>query len=121
MSIQNYRDLIAWQKSMDLAEMVYQATAHFPADERFGLTQQMRRAVVSIPSNIAEGHARRSTQEYRRFLSIANGSRAEIGTQVLLSARLKYFDDAQRANLIEQIEEVGRLINGLLNSLPNRG
>jgi four helix bundle protein len=109
-SIQNYRDLIAWQKAMDLVEQVYEATADFPIDERFGLTQQLRRGAISIPSNIAEGHAQRSTQEYRRFLSIANGSRAEIGTQVLLAFRLKYLEEAKRADLFDQIEEVGRLI-----------
>jgi four helix bundle protein len=103
-----------------LAERIYQVTANFPIDERFGLIQQMRRAAVSIPSNIAEGHTRRSTQEYRRFLSIANGSRAEIGTQVLLAVRFKYLDEAKRADLTEQIEEVGRLINGLLKSLPSK-
>jgi four helix bundle protein len=119
MSIQNYRDLIAWQKAMDLAEAIYAATAKFPSEEKFGITQQMRRAAVSIPSNIAEGHARRSTQEFRRFLSIARGSRAELGTQVLLSARLKFLSEPTSADLAERLEEVGRLINGLLNSLPD--
>jgi four helix bundle protein len=117
MSIQNYRDLVAWQKAMDLAEAVYRATANFPPDERFSLTQQLRRASVSIPSNIAEGHSRRSTADFLRFLHIAYGSRAELETQVLLAERMNYITDAQRDALLSSAEEVGRVINGLAKSL----
>jgi four helix bundle protein len=119
MGIQNYRDLITWQKAMDLTEVIYRITATFPTDERFGLTQQMRRAAVSVPSNIAEGHSRRSTPEYLRFLNIAYGSRAELETQILIASRLKYLDEAKRSELMESAEEVGRLINGPANSLNN--
>ena len=117
MSIVNYRDLIVWQKSMDLATMVYKSTASFPTEERFGLSQQMQRAAVSIASNIAEGHARRSTQDFRRFLNIAYGSRAELETQILLARRLAYLSESQRDDLIRVSEEIGRLINGLDKSL----
>src|SRR6185369_4825205 len=91
---QNYRDLIAWQKAMDLVELVYAATTGFPTDERFGLTSQVRRAVVSIPSNIAEGQARRSQSEFLHFLSIAHGSLREVETQLLIATRLRYLDPA---------------------------
>jgi len=80
MAVQNYRELIVWQKSMDLVELVYQATKAFPKEELYGLTNQVRRAAVSIPSNIAEGQARQSTAEFKNFLSIAQGSRAETET-----------------------------------------
>jgi four helix bundle protein len=120
MGIQNYRDLIAWQKGMDLTEAVYSATANFPSDERFGLSQQMRRAAVSIPSNVAEGHSRRSTPDFLRFLNIAYGSRAELETQIFLAHRLHYFDESRRNELLNAAEEVGRLINGLANSLKEK-
>jgi four helix bundle protein len=84
--------LEVWQNAMQLVELVYAATAGFPADERFGLTTQIRRAAVSIPSNIAEGAARRSSPEYQRFLSIARGSLAEMSTQLQIARRLTYMD-----------------------------
>jgi four helix bundle protein len=83
-----FRELVVWQVAMDLTEQIYRATATFPADERFGLTSQMRRAAVSIPSNIAEGHGRNSTADFRHFLGIARGSAREIETQVLIAERL---------------------------------
>ena len=83
-----FRELAVWQLAMDLTEQVYRATANFPADERFGLTSQMRRAAVSIPSNIAEGHGRNSTPDFRHFLGIARGSTREVETQILIAERL---------------------------------
>jgi four helix bundle protein len=85
-----YKDLIVWQKAMDLTEMVYQATKAFPREELYGLTNQVRRAAVSIPSNIAEGQARQSTAEFRNFLSLARGSLAEVETQLMIAQRLGY-------------------------------
>ena len=117
MGARNYRDLIAWQKAMDLAERVYLLTAEFPNDERFSLTSQLRRAVVSIASNIAEGQGRFTKADFRRFLSIAHGSVREVETQVLLARRLSYLSEEQLNLVLESSSEVGRLILGLAKSL----
>ena len=92
--------LEVWQEAMQLVEMVYVATATFPAEERFGLTAQIRRSAVSVPSNIAEGAARRSTPEYLRFLSIARGSLSEMSTQLQIAARLGYVDVAAELGVV---------------------
>jgi four helix bundle protein len=117
MAVRNYQDLIAWQKAMEFAERVYRVTAGFPSDEKFGLTSQVRRAAVSIPSNIAEGQGRFSDQDFRRFLSIAHGSLREAETQLLLSKRLGYCTDDAIAETLSLGAEVGRLIQGLANKL----
>jgi len=116
-TVRNYRELIVWQKAMDLVELVYQATNLFPKEELYGLTSQVRRSAVSIPSNIAEGQARKSTAEFLNFLSIANGSRAEMETQILLAQRLKYVTNDTAQPILNLSEEVNRLLNGLMNSL----
>jgi four helix bundle protein len=119
--IRSYRDLFVWQRAIDLVVEVYELTRQFPADERFGLTSQMRRAAVSIPSNIAEGQARLTTQEFRRFLRNAQGSLAELDTQVTISRRLGFIGDAERLDGLRQ--EIGRMIHGLqekLGSDPTR-
>ena len=116
-TVRNYRELIVWQKAMDLVELVYQATKQFPKEELYGLTSQVRRSAVSIPSNIAEGQARKSTAEFLNFLSIANGSRAEMETQILLAQRLKYVTNETAQLILNLSEEVNRLLNGLMNSL----
>jgi four helix bundle protein len=85
----NYKDLIAWQKAMDLVEMVYKATGQFPKEELYGLTNQLRRAVISIPSNIAEGQGRNSRNDFKRFLLISYGSLREVETQILIAERLQ--------------------------------
>src|SRR5688500_3857401 len=90
MGIKNYRDLIAWQKAMDFVEKVNKATKGFPKEELYGLTSQLRRSAVSIPSNIAEGQGRRTDNEYAHFVSIANGSLHEAETQILIAERLSY-------------------------------
>jgi four helix bundle protein len=117
MAVQSYRDLIAWQKAMDLVVAVYEASRAFPREEAYGLTSQLRRAAVSVPSNIAEGQGRRSTKEFGRFLGIAYGSLQEVETQVILSVRLGYLESAQEERVLAQCAEVGRLINGLMRSL----
>jgi four helix bundle protein len=86
----NYKDLLAWQKAMDLVELVYTATRHWPKEELYGLTSQVRRAAVSVPSNIAEGQGRTSVKEYQHHLSIAHGSLREVETQMMLAQRLDY-------------------------------
>jgi four helix bundle protein len=113
----NYQDLAAWKKALDLVEAVYTATRGFPSDERFGLTMQVRRAVVSIPSNIAEGEGRRSRNEFGHFLSIAYGSLREVETQLLIAERLGYLDESACRPSLSLAKEVGRLINGLSRSL----
>ena len=115
-----YRDLIAWQKAMDLVTEVYDCTRAFPKTEVFGLISQLRRAAVSIPSNIAEGHARQSTGEFRQFLGHALGSVVEVETQILISQRLAYIDSRKSNELLERTTEIGKIVNGLLRSLAVR-
>jgi four helix bundle protein len=120
MPVKDYRELIAWQKAMDLVEAVYRRTASLPNEERYGLTNQMRRAAVSVPSNIAEGQGRRSTRDFVHFLSIARGSVKEVETQVVIARRLEYFDERQESELLSLTEEASRLISGLIRSLNNK-
>jgi four helix bundle protein len=120
MPARNYRDLIAWQKSFELVLAIYQETAHFPIEERYGIVSQLRKAGVSIPSNIAEGEGRKSKGEFRYFLFVALGSLKEAETQILISEALGYFGPNQAAKLMAIAAEVGRLINGLSKSLLNR-
>ena len=120
MAVKSYRELIAWQKAVDLVEIVYKVTASFPREEIYGLTAQVRRSAVSIPSNIAEGQGRRSTREFLNFLSIARGSLCEMETQILLGERLGYVKGRNGSSLLDQAAEVGRLINGLSNSLSRK-
>jgi len=117
MPVQSYRELIAWQKAMDFAAEVYRITRGFPKDESYGVTSQLRRAAVSIPSNIAEGQGRQTTGEFRQFLGHARGSLLETETQILLSERLKYLDQKTTEALLEQSAELGRILNGLIGSL----
>jgi four helix bundle protein len=117
MSVRCYQDLIVWQKAMDLALVVDEATETFPQKEIFGLTNQLRRATVSIPSNIAEGQGRETTRDFLRFLGIARGSLQELETQLILASRLRYIDEAGKVALFEVAEETGRLLSGLTKSL----
>ena len=116
---QHFKDLVAWQKAMDLVTEVYKATENFPKREVYSLTDQIRRAAVSIPSNVAEGQAHHSHREFRRFLRHSAGSLAELETQLLLAERLSYVDPQTIKNLLQRIHEVGRIINGLIGSLPD--
>jgi len=116
--IQSFRDLTVWQKGMDLAVRVYEATEKLPRSEMFGLASQLRRAATSIPSNIAEGKAIGGLS-YPRHLRIAHGSEAELQTQVELAQRLKFLDDAEAKGLLCQASEVGRMLVALRRSLPN--
>jgi len=119
-SFKSYRDLEVWQKGMQLAKAIYQLTMSFPSEERFSLTNQMRRAAVSIPSNIAEGHARLSTGEFQRFLSIAMGSVAELETQILLSVELGIITEAISLGTLKQLDDIGKMARGLYRSLSKR-
>ncbi len=118
--IRNYRQLIVWQKAMQLAERIYRVVEKLPDEERFGLSYQLRKCAVSIPSNIAEGHTRRSTREYLRFISIALGSIAEAETQLLLAARLGMVKPEQTASIEDLMVEVGKMLRAIQGKLkPN--
>jgi four helix bundle protein len=117
MAVQSYQDLVAWQKALDLTLAVYAATNDFPDEERYGLRSQLRRAAVSIPSNIAEGQGRRLSKEFARHLRIACGSLLDVETQLLISARLEYIKATDMERLTRQSSEVGKLINGLARSI----
>ncbi|MCB1228959.1 MAG: four helix bundle protein [Verrucomicrobiae bacterium] len=116
-SINSYRDLKVWNLAMDLAASIYEFSKQFPNDEKFGLVSQIRRASVSIPSNIAEGHGRRSTRDYIRFLRIARGSIAEVETQILLSNRLGFSDADTSEQLLGKLDELGRMLASLIKKL----
>ena len=120
MSGRNYQDLHAWQEAMDLVEAVYLLTRSFPREELFVLSAQIRRAAVSIPSNIAEGQGRRGANDFARYLTIAHGSLREVETQILIAKRLQYIDEPRTNDALNQAAKVGRLITGLLNSLRDR-
>ncbi len=116
-TVRSYRDLIAWQRSMDLVDEVYRLSSLFPPEERFGLVPQVRRAAVSIPSNVAEGYGRGSKADYVRFLRSARGSLYEVETQMLIAVRQGYV--TQQVVLVVQqlLEECGRILAGLIRSL----
>jgi four helix bundle protein len=116
----SYKDLVAWQKSMDLVTATYRATAGFPKDEFFGLTSQLRRAAVSIPSNIAEGQGRLSEKEFRYFLGQARGSLMEVETQLQIAENLGELQKEQTSLLLQSCAEVGRILNGLLASVSKQ-
>ena len=119
MQISSYRDLKVWQLALDLVQVVYEVTDRFPRTETYGLGMQMRKSAVSVPSNIAEGHARESTREFLRFLSIASASLAELETQIVIAQRLKYTQsELSRAFAISR--EVGKMLRGLERSLHRR-
>jgi four helix bundle protein len=118
--VRSYRDLIGWQKAIDLVTEIYLATQTFPDRERFGLTSQLRRAAVSVPSNVAEGQGRHSTGEFKQFLGHARGSLLEVETQIFIARNLGYLSREQSESSIKRTEEVGRILNGLLGSLKSR-
>lgn len=113
----NFEKLEVWQKAIDFADFVYGITRHFPADERFGLTNQMRRAAVSVSSNIAEGSARISAAEYARFIEIATGSLFEVVSQAFLGRRQGFLDEAGFNHIYHAAEEQGKMLSGLRRSL----
>lgn len=117
MTVQSYKQLIAWQKAVALVTDVYTATAVFPKGEIYGLTTQIRRAAVSVASNIAEGQGRGSTGEFKQFLCVARGSLFELETQFIIAVNLKYIAAKQGDGIGRQIMEVARIMNGLLKAL----
>jgi len=112
-----YSELLVWQKAMNLVTVVYKLTKVFPEDEKFGLTSQLRRAAVSIPANIAEGHGRKSTKAYLNHVSIANGSLMELETLLQIAARLEYVENKRLLEALGQTNEIGKMMSGLTRSL----
>jgi four helix bundle protein len=114
---QSYKDLLVWQKGIALAKLIYPLTARFPIEEKFGLVSQMRRAAVSIPSNIAEGQARHTTGEFIQFISHGERSVAEVNTQLILATELSFCSVDSAARASELLEELRRMLNGLRRKL----
>jgi four helix bundle protein len=118
--VESYRDLIAWQKAMQLVAEVYRATLKLPDSERFGLVSQLRRAAVSVPSSLAEGHSRGSTKEFVRYIGIAMGSLAEIETQLLICLKLDLLAEAAVDHILGSCDERNRILRGLSESLTSK-
>ncbi len=116
----NYRDLRVWQKSIDFADELYAVTEGFPKNETFGLASQLRRAVVSAASNIAEGSARHSWRDFRRFLRQSRGSIAEIETQIIIAARRGYIPAQIEHKLLARSADIDRMLSGLITSLKKQ-
>ena len=118
--VQSFQDLIIWQKAMDLVIEVYNLVKELPKEEQYALSDQMRRAAVSIPSNIAEGQSRNSTKEFIQFLSVAKGSNAELQIQLSICVRLQYLKEDQVSNTLSISYEVGKMLNTIISKLsPN--
>jgi len=117
MAVTHYKDLIVWQKAIDLVCLIYETTKAFPKEEIYGLTNQLRRAAVSVPSNIAEGQARKSTAEFRHFLSIARGSMAELETQLIIASRLNYLNESRLKEIMAIHEEISKMIYSIMAKL----
>ncbi|HAX91351.1 MAG TPA: four helix bundle protein [Rhodospirillaceae bacterium] len=115
--VQSYKDLEVWKKSVSLVTEIYAVTKGFPREEIYGLTSQIRRSAVSIPSNIAEGRAKRSTKDYIRFVNISYGSMAELETQLIIGNNLGYLNQDRLGELLEKLSEIGRMLNGLITGL----
>ncbi len=115
--IKDHKDLVMWQKAMELAEEVYRLAKLLPKAETHALSSQMRRAAVSIPSNIAEGYQRRTDGYIKHFLYIARGSNAEVETQLLLGVRLGYFSQAEVQKALQLIEEIAKMLNSFINKI----
>ena len=118
--LKTYKELMVWQKAFRLCARVYAVSARFPREERFGLTAQIRRAAVSVPSNIAEGYTRGTTRDYLRFLAIASGSLAEVETQLLLAEELQFSPSESLRQLLDAREETDRMLNALIRSLAGK-
>jgi len=117
MKVKHYRELIVWQRAMQLVKEIYTLTKKLPKEELFGLSSQMRRAAVSIPSNIAEGQARSGAKEFAQFLSIAAGSKAELETQLLICVDIGYFSEQDIKNAMDLSEETEKMLSSLIKPL----
>lgn len=117
MKVKSYQELQVWQRAMEVAKLTYLLVKKLPREELFSLSDQMRRSAVSIPSNIAEGQARNSEKEFIHFLNIANGSKAELQTQILICVQVGYLVDTDISELMLKLDEVGRMIHALIRAL----
>jgi len=117
MKVKDYKDLIVWQKGIEIVDKIYSMTNSFPKDELYGLVSQMRKAAVSIPSNIAEGFARQHNKEYKQFLYISLGSCAELDTQLIIAHRRDYITKKKLEELVEDINHESRMLVSLINKL----
>lgn len=117
--IRSHRDLIVWQKAMNLVTRIYDLTRTFPQEELYSLTKQIRRAAASIPANIAEGQGRRLSKEFHQFLGNSRGSLMELDTHLELAFRVGYLNSEEHAAIQEDLNEVGRLLNGLMRSISS--
>lgn len=117
MAVKSFNELIVWQKSIELVEQIYIITRDFPKDEIYCLTNQIRRSAISIPSNIAEGQARKTTKDFLNFLSIAQGSRAELETQIIIANRLGYIEDNKAEQLFSTLTEIAKMLFSLSSTL----
>jgi len=118
--VTNYKELEVWKRSVALTTELYKLTSRFPDTERYGLTSQIRRAVTSIPANIAEGWGRGSTGEYVQFLTVARGSLMEVETHLIVACNLHFLGDAALAPFSKEIEEIGKMLNALIGALKSR-
>jgi four helix bundle protein len=116
----SYTQLKVWQKSMDMVEEVYKVTLKIPQEEKYGLISQLRRAAVSVPSNIAEGYSRMTTKDYVKFLAIARGSNCEVETQLLICKRLNYLSNEDVLTAMSLIGEIGKMISVMINKLGEK-
>ncbi len=117
MSERSHTKLEVWKRSIKLVISIYKLTAQYPQEEKYGLVNQMRRAVISIPTNIAEGAARKTTKEYIQFLYVSRGSLSEIDTQLEISLQLGYINSENYTRIIEEVNEIGRMLSGLIKVL----
>lgn len=118
--IVSHKDLLVWQKAMDLVSVIYTLTRNFPKDEIYGLSSQLKRAAISIPSNIAEGRIRSGTKEFLHFLRIALGSVAELDTQLEIARREKFISETRYTEVMNRVDEIGRMLSGLIVSLKTK-
>ncbi len=120
MKMRDYKELLVWQKSVRLVSKIYKTTEVFPKDELYGLVSQIRRAAVSIPANISEGHTRFHTNEFIQFLYVALGSSSELETLLILSQDLDYISKASLDSLMSEVTEIRKMLNSLITSLKNK-
>ena len=118
--MKDYKELLVWQKAIDLVSQIYKETKSFPKDELYGLVSQLRRAAVSIPANISEGHSRFHTKEFIQFLYIALASSSELETLLIISSKLSYFSKEKLNLLVTEITEIRKMLNGLISSLKKK-
>ena len=118
--MKNFKELKVWQKGIELVAIVYKITSSFPEEEKYGLSAQMRRAAVSIPSNIAEGHLRKTAKDFKQFLSIARGSCAELETQIIIAHKLGFIHDNNFNILFPKIEELSKMLSSFYSKINSK-